>query len=144
MKMSDTRFVLSVEQMAPYLEEIQSEIGIDFDGFDEEIQQITMDANHSDTIGPIETDASPQIRNIPPYEQYVNYLDCSQPDPGIVEAALHKQPDALIETELCERLCGACSQRLMHISLNLIRHKQSVAFRHIPPALFDRMLRTNG
>lgn len=120
LKRKGLRFVLSVEQMKPYLDRIQDSISSGDDYSFSMIQQNDSDSSDSNdernhfyqrengddiatiTIPPaisaLATAASIALPNI--YEEYVNFIDLSVLNP-IVDAA-DCQKDSLIESEISE------------------------------------------
>lgn len=138
LKRKGLRFVLSVEQMKPYLDRIQESISSGDDNSFSMIQQ--NDSNSSDssdelnnyyqkengddiasiTIPPaitaLATAASIALPNI--YEEYVNFIDLSVLNP-IVDAA-DCQKDSLIESEICEQIFNLSSTDQISVTNNEI------------------------
>lgn len=115
------RFVTSIEQIAPYLDELELECDYD-DGDDSEIQQLTgrtgTDGDRcppESLLVPVALPPASSAHNQPAtaatatniYEEYVNFIDLSVLNP-IIDASCC-QRDQLIESEISEQSCGMCS-----------------------------------
>lgn len=89
----ELRFVTSVEQIVPYLNEI---FDYQLDDDDGELDDVQPDLEELE-ITITTSDAVPNI-----YEEYVNFIDLSVLNPIMDPADC--QRDTLIESEICERI----------------------------------------
>lgn len=103
----ELRFVTSAEQLAPYLEELQSDTSSSV-GDADSMEHTDDDSTHYQLTVPVvlppatsalATVAAIALPNI--YEEYVNFIDLSVLNP--IVAACDCQRDELIESEISER-----------------------------------------
>lgn len=105
----ELRFVTCAEQLAPYLEELQSDQSSSVGDVDS-MEHTDDDSTHYQLSVPVvlppatsalATAVAIALPNI--YEEYVNFIDLSVLNP--IVAACDCQRDELIESEISEHLC---------------------------------------